>query len=91
MEEQKPSMDKAKPLDMSRYDFSTREGRALFIAEVESCLYNGTNVDGEAVFVFQQQNVGMETWTIHKKKPNWFEVIHYDSFGDQEGITYKPA
>lgn len=88
---EKPNRDEAKAIDLNRYDFATREGRARFIAEMESSLYGGTNVDKEAVLVFQQQNVGMEVWTIHHAKPRWYEVVHYDSVGNPEGVTYEPV
>ena len=75
--------------DMARYDFTTKEGRQLFNAEVESGLYGGINADKEPVLVFQQQNCGLDVWTRHHAKPNWYEVVMYDSEGYQEGVTYK--
>lgn len=89
MEKTKPNPAEAAPLNLSRYDFATQEGRARFIAEMASSMYGGTNVDGESVLVFQRRNVGMETWTIHTAKPNWYEVVHYDRDGYQEGVTYE--
>lgn len=83
MEKPKPDRAKATPLDLRRYDFAASEGRARFIAEMESSMYGGTNVDHEEVLVFQQQNDGMEVWTIHQNKPDWYEVVHYGSDGNQ--------
>ena len=71
------------------YDFSTREARVKFIAEMESSAYSGTDADGGEVVVFIQKGVGMEVQTEHKNKPGWLECVFYDQDGFQEGVRYK--
>ncbi len=65
------------------------EARKRFIQEVESGMYTGRNVEGEEVILINENHVGMEIWTRHKEKPNWWEVVHYDKEGYQEGVTYE--
>jgi hypothetical protein len=66
-----------------------RSFRAVFIQSMESNLYSGTNTDGNEVRVLLEQGKGMEVKTRHKEKPRWYECIHYDACGYQEGVTYE--
>ena len=61
--------------------------RAAFIKETPSGLYSGTDVEGTETIVFLTQGEGMDVW-----KPThngWYEVVYYDSKGNQEGTSYK--
>ena len=69
---------------------NTPQGRKHFIDNYESSMYVGKNVDGEEVIVMNEQGSGMEIWTKHKEKPNWYEVVGYDEDGIQEYVSYKP-
>lgn len=70
-------------------NLDTARGRARFIANMESGIYVGENVDGERVVVISQQGCGMDIKTIHISKPNWYEVVNYDVDGEQEGVEYE--
>ena len=68
---------------------NTTEGKKQFIDNYESSMYAGWNIDGERVIVMNEQGSGMEIWTKHKEKPNWYEVVGYDENGNQEYVNYK--
>jgi hypothetical protein len=68
---------------------NTTEGKKQFIDNYESNMYAGWNVDGERVIVMNEQGSGMEIWTKHKEKLNWYEVVGYDENGIQEYVSYK--
>lgn len=70
-------------------DLGTCLKRGKFIQETESGVYSGTNEYGETVVILLQQNEGMVVRTIHHSKPNWFEVIEYNAFGEQESVSYE--
>lgn len=70
---------------------NTSQGRKTFIDNIESGIYTGRNVEGEEVILMNENHVGMEIWTKHKEKPNWWEVVSYDEDGCQESVTYKSA
>lgn len=77
-------------MELKNVPLDTWEGREKFIRTMESDLYTGRNVDGEEVQIRLQQGVGMEVWTRHDSKPNWWEVVSYDQYGFQVSVTYKP-
>ena len=66
-----------------------RRYREIFIECMESNVYDGTNVDGEETLVFLEQGEGMIIKTCHKEKPDWYECVHYDKEGYQEGVSYE--
>lgn len=67
----------------------TASDRANFIKNNPSSMYTGVNSDGEDVFVFLEQNVGMVVKTAHAAKPNVLECIGYNREGEQEEIFYE--
>lgn len=69
--------------------FDEQQFRAVFIQSMESSLYSGANTDGEEVLVLLEQGKGMEIKTRHADKPRWYECVHYDKDGYQEGVTYE--
>ena len=73
------------------YGGNTSQGRKVFIDNIESGIYTGRNVEGEEVILMNENRVGMEIWTKHKEKPNWWEVVSYDEDGFQESVSYKSA
>lgn len=70
-------------------EIDTVEGRYKFIHCVDSGIYTGTNVDGEDVIIEIQKGKGMNIWTIHAEKPNWWEIVEYNECGGQESVSYK--
>ncbi len=70
-------------------NFNIQEGRKEFIDAYGSGMYAGRNVEDEEVMVLNGKGVGMEIWTRHKEKPNWWEVVSYDKEGCQESVTYE--
>jgi hypothetical protein len=46
-------------------------------------------VEDEHVLVFIQKGKGMTVKTRKKTKSNWYECIHYDANGFQEGVSYE--
>jgi len=74
---------------MENLDFENRETRKKFISSTDSGIYDGLNVEDEHVLVFIQKGKGMTVKTRKKTKSNWYECIHYDANGFQEGVSYK--
>lgn len=72
-------------------DFSTVEGRAEFIQNAESGMYNGKNVNGEEVWIYLKNGEGMDIKTRHHGKPRWWEVIEYGADGYQVSLSYESA
>lgn len=70
-------------------EMNTVQGRKKFIDSFESGMYAGRNVEDEEVILMNENHVGMEIWTKHKEKPNWWEIVSYDKDGSQESVTYK--
>ena len=70
-------------------EMDTAKGRKKFIDSFESGMYAGRNVEDEEVILMNENHVGMEIWTKHKEKPNWWEIVSYDEDGSQESVTYK--
>ena len=68
----------------------TREDRARFIAENESSIYTGKNIDNEEVIVMLQQNEGMIVKTRYDNKPQFLECLEYDDGGFQTSVSYEP-
>ena len=72
------------------YELDIAKKRKEFIAQTESGVYTGINVDGEKVVVIVQQGQGcLEIKTHHKEKPKWYEVRSYDEEGYQESLSYE--
>lgn len=72
-------------------DFSDRGTIKKFICENQSSVYEGTNIEGEEVFILLEQGMGMDVKTIKKEKPRWFQVVEYDSDGYQLSVSYEPT
>jgi len=64
-------------------------GRKRFMSCVGEGLYAGHNIDGEEVIVCVGCDNGMTISTIHKEKPNWYEVVEYDEDGYQVSVSYE--
>ena len=75
----------------NQYALDTCESRQRFIQEMESGIYTGTNELGEPVQIFLDKGIGFTVKVQHKEKPKWYECIHYDEFGFQEGVSYEPV
>lgn len=78
-------------IDVTKYDFSSFEGRAKFIAENESSIYTGENEDGEPVMIVLEQGEGMTIKTRHAEKPRWWECVEVDKDGFQTCTAYEPV
>lgn len=77
-------------VDVSKYDFTDPEGRAKFISENKSSIYEGKNIDGENILIHLEQNEGMIVKTRHHSKPNWWQCFEYDKDGYLIGEGYEP-
>lgn len=71
-------------------NFEMLEERVAFIKE-NNGIFAGKNCDGDEVIVQCQQGEGMIVKTRHSSKPNWYEVVEYDSDGFQDSVTYERA
>ena len=75
--------------NVTDYDFLSVEGRARFIAEMDSKIYNGITSDGEPVYIVQDKGAGMIMKVIREERPNTFECIEYNEGGYQCGNFYE--
>ena len=73
--------------ELGKY-IDTREGRARFIEEVESGIYDGRTADGLQIIILNQQHEGMTVYTEQKTKPNWMIKQDYDNGGYKEAESY---
>lgn len=69
----------------------TAESRKAFICGNDSGIYDGTNVDGEKVYIFLEKGKGMTVKTIATGKPKWFQCVDYDGDGNRECDYVEPA
>lgn len=67
--------------------FTDYEAIKAFIANNESSLYEGKNVDGEKVAVLLDQGKGMDVYTYQAN--GWIRVTSYDKDGFSEGETFN--
>lgn len=72
-------------------NMDTVDGRKLFIDNIDSGVYDGTNVDGEMVIVDVVRGERMKISTIHKSKPRWWEVVEYNADGYEAAVSYEPV
>ncbi len=79
------------PIDVSKYDFTSIEGRAKFIHENESSIYTGVNEDGDPVYICLEKDEGMIIKTRHANNPKFWECIEFDKYGYREGVIYEPS
>jgi len=70
-------------------NFDNREELKKFIAEHESDIYTGKNVDGQEVRVRLQKNEGMLVETLNNK--GWWEWNEYDECGFVVGQGVSPG
>lgn len=69
-------------------NFDNIEEIKKFIAEHESNIYTGKNVDNQDIIVKLKQGKGMIVETLNSK--NWWEWTEYDEFGFVVGQGVKP-
>lgn len=75
---------------VTQYKLDTASERAKFIQDTDSGIYLGTNEEGEEVIILLDRGKGMTVQVRHAEKPKWYECIHYDVNGWQEGVSYEP-
>ncbi len=68
---------------------NNREEIKKFIAEHESDIYTGKNIDGQEVMVKLQKNEGMIVETLNSK--GWWEWNEYDECGFVVGQGVSPS
>lgn len=73
----------------STLNFENIEEIKKFIAENESNLYSGKNVDGQEVMVRLEKGKGMIVETLNSK--GWWEWNEYDEYGTVVGQGVTPS
>lgn len=81
-------MEKNNKLNMT-INFNNPKEIREFIAQNESSIYTGKNVDGQEVIVKLQQNEGMVVETLNNK--GWWEWNEYDETGFIVGQGVSPG